>query len=110
MSCPRTQCSDAGEARTRGPRSRVKYSTTEPLHSLLPDLCILTYYYKQRCGNSQYFDLNIDSELINVSERLLSKTKVAFFQYHISILRNKENMHFVQTLVFAEYKWSTRYL
>ena len=29
------QRSDAGEARTRGPRSRVKHSTTEPLHSLL---------------------------------------------------------------------------
>ena len=28
------QRNDAGEARTRGPRSRVKYSTTEPLRSL----------------------------------------------------------------------------
>ena len=29
------QRSDAGEARTRGPRSRVKQSTTEPLRSLM---------------------------------------------------------------------------
>ena len=28
------QRSDAGEARTRGPRSRVKHSTTETLRSL----------------------------------------------------------------------------
>ena len=28
------QRSDAGEAHTRGPWSRVKYSTTEPLRSL----------------------------------------------------------------------------
>ena len=39
MSCSRTQHSDTGEARTAAPRSRVKYSTTEPLRSrisLLP--------------------------------------------------------------------------
>ena len=29
------QCSDAGEAQTRVPRSRVKHSTTEPLRSLI---------------------------------------------------------------------------
>ena len=29
------QRSDAGEARTPGPRSRVKHSATEPLHSLI---------------------------------------------------------------------------
>ena len=29
------QRSDAGEARTRGPLSRVKHSTTEPLRSLV---------------------------------------------------------------------------
>ena len=29
------QRSDAGEARTRAPRSRVKHSTTEPLRSLI---------------------------------------------------------------------------
>ena len=27
------QRKDAGEARTRGPRSQIKHSTTEPLHS-----------------------------------------------------------------------------
>ena len=49
----------------------------------IPDFCLLTYFYKQRCGNSHYFDLNINSELIDVSEILLSNTKVAFFQCHI---------------------------
>ena len=34
------QHSDAGEARTRGPWSRVKHSTTEPLRSLL---LVVTY-------------------------------------------------------------------
>ena len=33
MSCSRTQCTDAGEARPPTPRSRVKHSTTEPLRS-----------------------------------------------------------------------------
>ena len=33
------QRSDAGEARIRAPRSRVKHSTTEPLHSLFQDTC-----------------------------------------------------------------------
>ena len=33
MFCSRTQCSDAIEARTTGPRSRVKHSTTETLCS-----------------------------------------------------------------------------
>ena len=34
MSCSRTQCSDAGEARTLGLWSQVKHSTTELLGSL----------------------------------------------------------------------------
>ena len=54
----------------------------------IPDFCLLTYFYKQRCGNSHYFDLNINSELIDVSEILLSNTEVAFFQYHILRSRN----------------------
>ena len=35
------QRSDAGEARTRGPRSRVKHSTTEPLCSFTPEMYAL---------------------------------------------------------------------
>ena len=34
VSCSRTQHSDAGEARTSAPQSRVKHSTTESLYSL----------------------------------------------------------------------------
>ena len=33
------QGSEAGEARIRAPRSRVKHSTTEPLRSLFQDTC-----------------------------------------------------------------------
>ena len=35
MSCSRTQRSDAGEAQTPTPQSRVKHCTTDPLCSLL---------------------------------------------------------------------------
>ena len=36
------QRSDAGEARTHGPRSRVKHCTTEPLRSLLSGIIFLS--------------------------------------------------------------------
>ena len=36
------QCSDVGEARTRGPRSLVEHSTTEPLRSLISVFIVST--------------------------------------------------------------------
>ena len=45
VSCSRTQRSDAGEARTRGPSVRVKHYTTEPLPSLHQALDIYIYKY-----------------------------------------------------------------
>ena len=46
MSCSKTQCIDAGEARTAAPLSRVKHSTTEPLHSLKTNVKIDEYIKK----------------------------------------------------------------
>ena len=48
------QRSDAGEARTRGPRSRVKHSTTEPLRSLRLVVWIRRYILFRNNLTKQY--------------------------------------------------------
>ena len=58
MSCSRTQRSNASEARTRGPWSRVKHSTTEPLRSRTVKLK-QTYPY-----NSKYPQISANNFLL----------------------------------------------
>ena len=59
MSCSRTQHSDAGEARTTAPRSRVKHSTTEPLCSLQNLIYMTNIKHKADWGHkSQVSRLN----------------------------------------------------
>ena len=51
----RTQHSDVSEARTAAPRSRVKHSTTEPLHSPF-QLCDIGKKYRPRPGAAKCVD------------------------------------------------------
>ena len=86
------QRSDAGEARTRGPWSRVKHSTTEPLRSLDKAFKYADYYPHIGChypSDLGYFENYFETNEKRVMGNAFVKIAINIFVPHIMTFTNK---------------------